>query len=716
MKADIQRTPPTENREPGTENPVARDLRTLLLALAALSLLPLWRCLLFGETLGAFDQIRQMAPWNGPKPAQPWDVLQADGILQFYVWRDFVLNAWGQGGNVLFNPYMFGGAPLGFNSQSAVFYPFHILLGLLKVPTPVATGILAWLHLFLGGLGIARLVLAMTPESAEGRRRLIGALVAGGSFILSPFLLGWLALSSVPMTVVWIPWALLGVWRLRSGTGGWAGVGAPVAMMLLAGHLQFSAYGFMAIAAFALATLGQKSARPLWQFGLLLLVSLGIAYVAAPNVGLARKYAEFSHRKNAPSEEGFAAYQGGALAAYELTGMAAPSLTGLPTEPVQLGEQTVSSYWPAFVKRGANYAEGALGIGTLLFGALFLLRRESFRSSAPILAVGALGLLLAFGSPLGRLLYFGFPGWSSTGSPGRAIVLFVIAASVAAGVAIGSANGERPAKSFATYIPSGAAALVLLLSLYFVKFGVPGLPSWIPGASPELIGTIAGSVNLGPALIAGLLGVAALALLPKRPEWALLGLAGSLLTLPLVRTTDRSNTDLTIDAPKDTTVAFINDQWDLLQAAPALVPPNLATLSRVKDLAGYDSLIHRDIFAMLNDVNGQDSAPPANGNMTFIKPTADPRKLEKLGVGEVWTLKPLDQANGWPVPDDKDGILRYRLDAKEPSRPTSLRQFTVETAKFSNALPVAMLGWALFAAGGLWSLRRPKSISDPSTV
>ena len=61
-----------------------------IIFLALLPLIPLSKVILSGEAIGPFDQIRQMAPWNGAKPSQPWDVLQADGVLQFFVWRDLV--------------------------------------------------------------------------------------------------------------------------------------------------------------------------------------------------------------------------------------------------------------------------------------------------------------------------------------------------------------------------------------------------------------------------------------------------------------------------------------------------------------------------------------------------------------------------------------------------------------------------------------------------
>src|ERR1051326_4222956 len=125
-----------------------------VLFLALLPLVPLWRCLFLGDAIGPYDQIRQMAPWNGPKPSQPWDVLQADGVLQFYAWRDLVLSAWGQWTAPTWNPYQLGGTPLMANSQSGAYYLPHILLGVAHVPTGFAIVLLAWFHLALSGLGV----------------------------------------------------------------------------------------------------------------------------------------------------------------------------------------------------------------------------------------------------------------------------------------------------------------------------------------------------------------------------------------------------------------------------------------------------------------------------------------------------------------------------------------------------------------------------------
>ena len=72
----------------------------------------------------------------------------------------------------------------------------------------------------------------------------------------------------------------------------------------------------------------------------------------------------------------------------------------------------------------------------------------------------------------------------------------------------------------------------------------------------------------------------------------------------------------------------------IVRPARRSMPPNTATAQRMHDVAGYDSLLHRDTVAMLRDIDVGDPAPKANGNMMFIKPSADPRKLADAGVTE----------------------------------------------------------------------------------
>jgi hypothetical protein len=105
-------------------------------------------------------------------------------------------------------------------------------------------------------------------------------------------------------------------------------------------------------------------------------------------------------------------------------------------------------------------------------------------------------------------------------------------------------------------------------------------------------------------------------------------------------------------------IAPINGNWSFYQTPKAVLPPNLAALNRIHSLDGYDSLMHRDTVLMLNDVDATGAAPPENGNMMFIKPKADPKKLAEAGVTEVWSIRELA---GFGVPVQDNGILKYQV-------------------------------------------------------
>ncbi len=609
----------------------------LLLAFAAI---PLYRALLMGQAIGPFDHIRQFAPWNAAAPDQPWDVLQADGVLQFYPWRDMVFDAWGKGQLPLWNPYQLAGTPLLANSQSAGFYPPHILLGLLHVPTSIAMTLLAWFHLAWAGIGVYFL-----------SRRLgalkMGAVFAGASFSLSAFMLAWTALPSVITTVSWIPWILAFITCLLQGQSEGkerlrylVGLAFCAGMMILAGHLQFVAYGFMAAVlytlVFAFASAG--GARKL----AVLPVVLGLALGGILSLGQLLPvlgYSQFSHRRNTPTAVGYDAYIGGSIKPHELATLPLATLQGSPRH-WSVREEKISAYWPSIVKQGGNFAESAVAVGPLVLALLFLVpwkRREVW----PLAAMGLLSLLLALGTPLNRLLYFGVPGWSSTGSPGRIVVLFVMAASVLAGLAI------RPMelagrKKFLPLLP-------FVVTLPFLVWA-----SSMSGMAPEGIDAgafgslVAGAISQAafPMLIGIVIGGACIAVLSRMDDrrvkilWiaAPALLAWTCYASDIVPTGEPLATQPSVGQER---VAIINGSWGLSQAGKAFMPPNLASLSRIHDLAGYDSLIHRDTVAMLTDVDGQPPTPLANGNIMFVKKTADPVKLADAGVTQVWSREPL---------------------------------------------------------------------------
>lgn len=619
--------------------------RFIWLVLLIATLLPLLRPLLKGEAIGPWDQVGPMMGAPAVEKTTAWDILQADACLQFYPWRDLVFESWGNFQAPYYNPYQLNGVPLLANSQSGGFYPPHILAGLSHLPTPTAISVLAWFHLFWAAFGIFKLSRRFGASDA-------GALLGAVSFALSPFMMGWTGLASVISTVAWIPWVLL--FCLPGDKGTLVKLALCTAMMILAGHLQFVALGGMAAVTVVASVAIQKRRMPIGLMGL----ALG-ALLAAPQLVPVLEYSKHSHRRAAATETGFEAYQASSIQPWEFGNLVYPYALGNPAP--REGNLTISNYWPAIVKVGKNWTESAVAPGAVVLACLFFLPllwkkinlravdaddSEEFEPIWPMAIVGLLGLLIAMGTPFNRLLYFGIPGWSSTGSPGRAIVLFLLAAAVIAARIVREIKFHRTREgTFAPFSIRAQQLCLLAFSLVaFVVFAqsqpmVKVAPEWIKA---DVFKVLAAS-SVPNALIFTLVFAFA-AVQPFILTYSSTRIRNTdptmlfpVVALILAMVTANIRTGI---APERGTpdlnkrVAFVNHLWDFWDAAPAQFPGNTSTLKRQLDAGGYDSLLHRDVVESLKEVNGGDPAPAANGNLMFIKPGADPAKLASMGVSE----------------------------------------------------------------------------------
>ncbi len=616
-----------------------------ILFFALLPLFPLWRAVFFGESIGPFDQIRQMSPWKGPVADLPWDALQADAVLQFHPWRDLVFESWRSGHLPLWNPYELAGAPLLANSQSAGLYPPHILIGVLHVPTSAGMTLLAWFHLAWAGLG----VFLLTRRLGGSR---IGAAMGGASFTLSAFMLAWTALPSVVETVSWIPWMLAAVFWLFQNSRlvslesakPFALLALATGMMFLGGHLQFSAYGTMATV-LVLLWLGIANLKVQRFTGTVGLAAMGLGgLIASPQLIPVLDYSKFSHRKGMATEEGYRAYVAGALEPFELTTVATPTLLGNPRMKAVGAKVPVSAYWPQFVKPGANFAESAFSLGPVV---VFLLVLVPFRRQGvgALACLGLFALLIAAGTPLNRLLYFGLPGWSASGSPARIEVLFVLAACSLAGLSL----------PFRREVISGPKRVIVGLA---VLLPLLGIAVWLAGAPFNLASNVGlafpiqfAGLSCVPSAGLGAFAAAALWLRSNHQIFTKLCLIAPIVAaagfcFDLIPTGQPLGQ---IQADPHARIAVINTHWNIFQTPRATLPPNTASLNRVHELGGYDSLLHVDTVRFLKGVDGQDPAPPENGNMMLIKPSADPGILAAAGVTEVWQMGPRGDIQKFPL-------------------------------------------------------------------
>lgn len=581
------------------------------------AILPFASTLFSGKVLGPTEHIQTMITPDAPAPSTGWDVLQADGVLQFLPWRDLVFDSWRSFEAPILNPYQLAGQPLTANSQSGGFYPLHILFAFLPITTGMKIVLLAILHGFIGAMGMRALLKNFEVSEA-------GSLLGGAAFAMSQFMIAWSPLASVTTTVAWIPWLLFGI-TAPDKRGSFFGCGFGLSMMLLGGHLQFAAYGLMAMTiALIFKLLGRERA----QLSTVLLGLIAGGLIAAPQVNLVLKNSQTSHRKNVPTPDGYKAYQNGALAPFEALSLVHPKLLGdtqLKSEELT-NSKVPNAYWPIFAKLGSNPAECALWLSPVaLCLALLAFANKERRKWVLASALVLLGGLLAFGSPLNHLLYFNAPGWSATGSPGRALVLIVLGIAMLAGVGFDAfAKMEaHPKKKLA----------IAILPLVLLAVGMNGQRMAISALSQpgdETLSKIA-SMATQPAMpiigLCAVLAAAALAAIASgklKPEWSFAPAA--LAILPMLTLSPVNGPDLNFPEKfnedkleSQMRFTFRSDSWSMVTTPKATMPPNVASLARIHDLFGYDSLLDAAFVNKIKKALGSEPSPPENGNMLLYR-------------------------------------------------------------------------------------------------
>jgi hypothetical protein len=87
-----------------------------------------------------------------------------------------------------------------------------------------------------------------------------------------------------------------------------------------------------------------------------------------------------------------------------------------------------------------------------------------------------------------------------------------------------------------------------------------------------------------------------------------------------------------VDVQPQERVAFESKAWNIAKTPEAFWPPNLATVARVHDLFGYDSILDGQFVNRLKEAIGAEPAPPENGNMMLYR-SKDPDGLLKQRSG-----------------------------------------------------------------------------------
>ncbi|WP_395092860.1 hypothetical protein [Armatimonas sp.] len=583
------------------------------LIVAFLLLLPLTlfhRTLFLGEAFLPTDQLKHLAPWKTTETLpRAWNVLQFDGIAQFYPWRVQVAREWRSGHLPLMNPYTFsgeGGTPLLANSQSAPLYPPNwIFVALGEQNVWYGFGLCAALHLLLAAVGIYRLTRALGVSRT-------GALLSSTTFSLCAPVICWLNLPTFLCATAWLPWLLLAIARGKALDAGLLG-----GLVLLSGHLQVALFVLLTAGAYALVLHGRK---PRGWGGMLAAGTLALC-LAAPQVLPSLELSKLSHRAAAgrPNLDLFQTKSAYGLPPQSLLTFTVPNFFGNPS----LG---AGGYWNTNYSRDGrpinnNYAEWAnyVGILPLLLALLGALAARPARFFA-VLALYT--LFMAFGTWANLPFFFLVPGWMQTDNPGRVLVISALALALLAGFgldALKTASIRLRGGVLVAVIFSMAIGLALAMNVAGTDWAAVFAEAQ-PGFLLALVWLALGAaiLFLGPrqSLVRPVaVGLTLLELL----AWGW----GYNPTLPAreVYPVTPGISWLQKHA-KNALIAPLNTRWSNSHEAPqnAVLPPNALTVYGLHDIAGYDSLFYKKSKEHIEQATGgANPSPQENGNIVFIK-------------------------------------------------------------------------------------------------
>lgn len=423
----------------------------VLAAFALAALVFYWPALVGGLVLLPLDNLWIMPPWIGLPEATPHNKLISDMILQNYPWKLILEQALRQGELPLWNPYEMIGLPYLATGQASALYPFTALFLLLG---PLRTyGWYSALHQFLA----ASLAYLLLRRLGTGR---FGAMVAGLVFAFCFFLTVSYIWPMVLGAAIWLPlalWSLAGLARaVEKGTLGHAiatdlPVGAlAIALGVLGGHLEITFYATFVVALDALYLAARlalqrrraESGRFLIAAGLV--VGLGIL-VGAIQIFPFLDVLQTNNRQGETTYQQVISY---ALPRHQVLGFLMPDFFGNPTahhyfdlttfRETLVGNNALGQPTdpPHTIDWGTkNYVEagGYVGVVPLLLAMIGVLWSRN-RDRWFFVGVAALSLLLAFGTPLYALIYYGLPFFSQLRTPFRWLYPFDFSMAVLAGL------------------------------------------------------------------------------------------------------------------------------------------------------------------------------------------------------------------------------------------------------------------------------------------
>jgi Bacterial membrane protein YfhO len=407
--------------EPRTRSPsrgripaFARGEHAAAFALLALLLLVyLWKAVIEGQMLSAVSSLYGLAPWSAVAPSDIshfYNQLLIDQAKAHYPWDLLDRSAIHTGVFPAWNPLVLSGTPFFANSQSGLTSLFNLPLWIL--PLNYALGLVAWIKLSIGAFGTYLL-------ARELRLGFWPGVLAGASYSLCAFNVTWLGHQTLVATSVWLPWLVLVMERVLRRGRGWDLLALTLlaALAMNGGHPGTETHVMGGAALYLLVRAGTITAlsprERLRRVGLSIgALMLGVSLMAVVLIPVI----EASHGTAGRS---IRAGGGVVLPGSTLKTALFPGWWGRPSE---------GNFGGPF-----NYVERTIYVGTvaLVLAGLGLTFRSHWRRKLPFVAVGLLGIGVAFGLPIVRTLVVHLPAFDSI-DDSRITVLFEFAVAVLA--------------------------------------------------------------------------------------------------------------------------------------------------------------------------------------------------------------------------------------------------------------------------------------------
>jgi hypothetical protein len=411
-----------------------------------------------------------------------WPVLSLSGVIwndfieQYFPYRIFAATALRSGEFPFWNPYVFCGMPFFADLQTAVLYPFNLLLTLFASREWLSPALFEYqivLHILLAGCCMYLLARDMGCGVA-------GGLLAGLVYMFCGFSTTHIFHVTMIHALPWLPLAVLFVRRMldRGSLLYAAGAALVLCMISFAGHPQILLFTYYWLGAYFLfhCTMElrrgagvRRLIRPAALFALVVLLGAGLSSVQvlpAAELGVQSERPEMEFSKSCE----------GSFRPYRFVTLFAPNYYGTPND---YNDSRGGVYW-GLTSRDADagghyYWETAMYVGVpalvlAVLGAVLVRTPLAFF----LAGMSLFALLLAMGDSffLYWLCYKVLPGFSRFRIPGRLSVMFALSTALLAGLGLqwllaqAAASSERT-RRYVTRALIGAGVVALGWGLLF---------------------------------------------------------------------------------------------------------------------------------------------------------------------------------------------------------------------------------------------------------